>query len=173
MRERDNDDEGNNVGGRPTLYREEYNAQAEKLCALGATDNELADFFNVSVRTIDGWKVRHEGFLRSIKAGKEEIDNRVERSLFQRAVGYEHDAVKIFMPAGASEPVYAPYRERVGPDTTACIFWLKNRRRAEWRDKIDHEHTGADGGPISVIGGAMTPEQAAEAYAATLRGNGG
>lgn len=134
--------------GRPTLYKPEYAAQAEKLCLLGATDVELADFFGVSIRTIDGWKVQNEDFLRSLKAGKEEADNRVERSLFQRAIGYTHDAVKIFMPAGAEEAVVVPFREHVAPDTTACIFWLKNRRRAEWRDKVDHEMTGADGAPL-------------------------
>jgi hypothetical protein len=46
------------------------------------------------------------------------------------------------MPAGAAEPVYAKYREKMAPDTTACIFWLKNRRKDEWRDKLDHEHSG-------------------------------
>jgi len=52
---------------------------------------------------------------------------RVERSLFHRANGYNYDAVKIFMPAGRDKPVYAPYIEHVPPDTTAGIFWLKNR----------------------------------------------
>lgn len=136
--------------GRPSAYRPEFAAQAAKLCALGATDVELADFFGVSIRTLDGWKVRHEEFLRALKASKEEADNRVERSLFQRATGYTHDAVKIFMPAGAKKPVFAEYREHVPPDTTACIFWLKNRRREEWRDKVDHEHAGPNGGAIPV-----------------------
>lgn len=77
-------------------------------------------------------------------------DDRVERSLYQRAVGYQADAVKIFMPAGAAEPVYAPYRENVQPDTTAAIFWLKNRRKEQWRDVTRQEQTGPDGGPIEM-----------------------
>jgi hypothetical protein len=44
------------------------------------------------------------------------------------------------MPAGATAPVYAPYVEHVAPDTTAAIFWLKNRRPDLWRDKQDHQH---------------------------------
>lgn len=52
-------------------------------------------------------------------------------------MGYSHEAVKIFMPSGASAPVYAPYVEHVPPDVTACIFWLKNRRPQEWRDQRD------------------------------------
>lgn len=130
------------LGGRPTKYKPEYNAQAAKLCALGATDTDLADFFNVSVRTIDNWKVRHEGFLQSLKAAKDIADEKVERSLFQRAVGYQTDSVKIFMPAGAEKPVYAEYRENVQPDVTAAIFWLKNRKKDEWQEKSTQEQTG-------------------------------
>jgi hypothetical protein len=59
---------------------------------------------------------------------------RMERSLYMRGVGYSYDAVKIFMPAGAKKPVYAPYIEHIPPDTTAAIFWLKNRDPAHWRE---------------------------------------
>ena len=126
---------------RPTKYKKEYAKQAEKLCLLGATDTDLADFFGVSVRTVERWRAEHDDFCRAVKAAKNEADDRVERSLYQRAVGYETDAVKIFMPAGAEKPVYAPYRERVAPDTAAAIFWLKNRRKDQWRDRIENEHT--------------------------------
>jgi hypothetical protein len=65
---------------------------------------------------------------------------RVERSLYERAVGYNYEATKIFMPAGREKPVYAPYIEHVPPDVTACIFWLKNRDPENWRDvqNVDH-----------------------------------
>lgn len=131
--------------GRPTLYRKEYAEQAEKLCKLGATDADLADFFGVTKRTIERWRTAHEDFCRSVTIGKDEADNAVERSLYQKAVGYEQEAVKIFMPAGASEPVYAPYREKIAPDTAAAIFWLKNRRKENWRERseqdVNHRHT--------------------------------
>jgi hypothetical protein len=58
--------------------------------------------------------------IAPLKAGKEFANKRVERSLYQKAVGYSYDAVKIFMPAGAEKPVYAPYVEHVPPDVTAC-----------------------------------------------------
>lgn len=125
--------------GRPTGYKPEFVKQAEKLCRLGATDREIADFFEVDRETIRRWSMKHEEFCGALKAGKEIADERVERSLYQRAVGYSHDAVKIFMPAGAENPVYAPYVEHVQPDTTACIFWLKNRRPEQWRDKREIE----------------------------------
>src|SRR5690348_1824657 len=104
-------------GGRPTVYKPEFVEQARKLCVLGATDVELADFFEVTVTTLNRWKSLYPEFCASIKSGKDVSDERVERSLYHKAVGYSHDAVKIFMPAGASEPVYAPYREQVAPDT--------------------------------------------------------
>jgi len=134
--------------GRPTAYSAAAVKQAKKLCELGATDEDLADFFEVSVRTIYRWQTQHKEFCQALKAGKAEADDRVERSLYHKAVGYRHEAVKIFMPANALEPVYAPYTEQVAPDTTAAIFWLKNRRPAEWRDRQQHELSGPDGGPI-------------------------
>jgi len=127
---------------RPTDYRDEFAEQASKLAALGATDIEVADFFKVDVRTIYRWKHTHEEFCQALNTGKAKADERVVNSLYQKAVGYEQDAVKIFMPAGADAPVYAEYREKVAPDTTAAIFWLKNRQPTEWRDKRDHEHSG-------------------------------
>lgn len=121
--------------GRPTDYRPEYAEQAAKLCALGATDKEVADFFEVDVRTVYRWKHDHDDFCQALKVGKDIADERVERSLYQRAIGYEQGEVKIFMPAGSDAPVYAPFTAKIAPDVTAAIFWLKNRRSADWRDK--------------------------------------
>jgi hypothetical protein len=137
--------------GRPTLYREEYCALARNYCLLGATNDDLARMFDVSPATIDNWLAEHSEFLGSVKEGREEADAKVAARLFSRAVGYDNpNAVKIFMPAGASAPVYAPYTEHHPPDTTAQIFWLKNRQRGKWRDKHDHEVGGPDGKPLEV-----------------------
>lgn len=132
-------------GGRPSDYRDEYAAQASKLAVLGATDQELADFFEVDVRTVYRWKHDHDEFCQALKVGKDIADERVERSLYQKAIGYEQDEVKIFMPANAPEPVFAPYRAKIAPDTTAAIFWLKNRRSQDWREKKTTELTDPDG----------------------------
>lgn len=123
------------AGGRPSKFKPEFVEQAGKLCRLGATDEEIADFFRIDRATLYRWKHDQQEFCDALKAGKEAADNRVETSLYHKAVGYTYDAVKIFMPANASAPVYAPYREHVPPDTTAGIFWLKNRKPDEWRDK--------------------------------------
>jgi hypothetical protein len=62
-------------------------------------------------------------------------DRRVEQSLYRRAVGYSYDTVKIMGYQG--EYTHVPYVAHVPPDTTACIFWLKNRQRDLWRDRVD------------------------------------
>lgn len=128
--------------GQPTKYKPEYVQRAADLAANGATDMEIADELDVSIRAFYSWRAAHPEFRQALKAGKEIADERVERSLFQRAIGYEQQTVKIFMPKDASEPVYAPFREIVAPDTTACIFWLKNRKPQEWRDKSELEIPG-------------------------------
>jgi len=135
--------------GRPSKFDSAFSEQARKICELGATDQEIADFFEVDVRTIYRWKHDFPEFCQALKVGKEVADERVERSLYLKATGYEQDEVKIFMPGGAIEPVYAPFRAKIAPDTTAAIFWLKNRRPEAWRDVNRTEHTGANGGPIA------------------------
>ncbi len=91
----------------------------------------------MSVRTINTWKTRHVDFLQAIKAGKTEADDRVERALYHRAVGYSHEVEKPMVIGKAVQIVR--YTERYPPDTTACIFWLKNRNPEEWRDKVVQE----------------------------------
>lgn len=135
------------VIGRPTLYKPEYVDLAYKYCLLGATDNELAMFFDVNQDTINEWKKVHPQFSESLKAGKAKADADVAQKLFKRATGYEHKAVKISASPDGKEHV-TEYIERYPPDTTAAIFWLKNRRPDVWRDKVDQSITGADGGPI-------------------------
>lgn len=128
--------------GRPTKFRPEFVEQAEKLCLLGATDDEIADFFGVTDRTLDRWKHTHEDFCRSLKVGKEAADNRVERSLYQKAVGYTFDSEKVFQFQG--EIVRAEIKEHVPPSDTATFFWLKNRRPKDWRDKTTTEIEAGD-----------------------------
>lgn len=127
--------------GRPSDYRDEFAAQAKEQCERGATDQELADFFGVSVRTLYRWKHTKPDFCQAINAGKAPADDRVERSLFERAIGYERDEVDVRVVNG--EIVQTPIRKFYPPDTTAAIFWLKNRRSEAWRDRQEHAHSGS------------------------------
>lgn len=103
------------AGGRPDEFKPVFADQAMAMCSMGATSKQLADFFGVSIATIYNWRSRYPEFLEALKVAKDAADSLVERSLYEKAL------------AG---------------DTTAQIFWLKNRKRAEWRDRIDHNVTG-------------------------------
>lgn len=146
---------GNKGGGRPEAYEPRFVTIARAMALQGATDEEIAVALDVSVRTLYLWKARHEEFSAALKAQKDIADDRVERSLYNRAVGYTYDAVKIFLPRGAVEPVIVPYKEHVPPDPGAAFNWLRNRRKDTWRDS--KELTGADGAPL-VPPEEMTPE---------------
>jgi len=127
--------------GRPTKYDKDIHPeQAFKLCLLGSTDMQLADFFGVEEKTINNWKEKHPEFLQSIKAGKEEADAKVAQSLYNRALGYSHPEDKIFNANG--EPMVVPTTKYYPPDATSAIFWLKNRQKANWRDKQEIEQSG-------------------------------
>lgn len=145
--------------GRPTKYKEEYNDLAYNYCLLGATDEKLAEFFDVDVSTINNWKTAHPEFFVSIKKGKQDADAMVAKSLFHRATGYHQPAVKIFNDQG--EPLIVPYTERFPPDTTAAIFWLKNRQPAMWRDKQELDVNQKSEIKVSAD---MSPQDAAKAY---------
>ncbi len=133
--------------GRPTEYDPKKTAkQARKACLMGATDNDLADFFEVSEKTINNWKHDHPEFLQSIREGKELADSNVAKSLYERANGYSHPDVHISNYQG--DVTITELTKHYPPDTTAGIFWLKNRQPGKWRDR--KEVTGADGGPIDM-----------------------
>lgn len=119
---------------RPSEYDPRFVAIAAKMCALGGTDRDLAEALEVDERTVQRWRARHEEFAAACTAGKTHADDRVERSLYSRAVGYTFDSEKLFCHEG--EVIRAPIIEHVPPDVTACIFWLKNRRPELWRDAL-------------------------------------
>lgn len=137
--------------GRPTKFTAAFVAQARKLAILGATDREVAQFFEVNEATLYRWKHEHPDLCEALKVGKEQADARVEQALYRRALGYSHDAVKIAVNA-AGEVTQVPFVEHHAPDTTAAIFWLKNRRPEAWRDVKAQEISGPEGQPVRFAG---------------------
>jgi hypothetical protein len=129
------------MAGRPTDYKKEYETQVYKLCLLGATDVEIADFFGIRESTLNNWKKKHPQFMESIKKGKDMADATVSESLYKRANGYSHKDTDIRVID--EKVVKTPLTKHYPPDTAAAIFWLKNRQSKKWRDKINHEHEGA------------------------------
>ena len=122
-------------GGRPSKFDKVDLKQIEKLAKKGWTDAEMADFFDVTEQTFNNWKIAHPEFFESLKSWKDEYDYKVERSLAERAVGYSNKEDKIFNDNGKA--LIVPTTKHYPPSDTACIFWLKNRKPAEWRDKQD------------------------------------
>lgn len=139
---------GNGKVGRPSAYETKFCEQAYKLCLLGATDAELADFFGVSEQTVNAWKVQHPEFLESMRAGKEEADATIAESLYHRAKGYSHPETHVSNYQG--DVTLTPLTKHYPPDTAAASLWLRNRQPKRWRDKVDHELAGPNGGPIPV-----------------------
>lgn len=153
------------VGGRPPKYDlERTSVQAEKLCRqFGADDQALAEYFEVDVSTISRWKNEHPEFKEALRRGKDAFDTeRVEQALLHRAIGYSHPEDDIRVVNG--EVVVTPTVKHYPPDTAAIIFWLKNRQRDRWRDKIEHDHGVQEDNPIVslmevIAGSTLKPKQ--------------
>lgn len=143
------------IRGRPSTYGSERAVVAGKCAKYGLTDFEIADVLGVSVSTIYKWLTQYEDFAEALKIGKELPDERVKRSLFHRAVGYSFEAKKIFCNKDG-DVTEVPYIEHVPPDTTAAIFWLKNRDAANWRESgsngsIQGEEISIQNAPIQLL----------------------
>lgn len=127
-------------------YKTSNAEQAAELCRLGATDQELAEHFMVTVRTIYRWRVQHRDFAEAVIVGKEHADKRVKRSLYSRAVGCSFEAVQIFRHAGDDDLVYATYRRELPPSAGAALQWLRIRQPGKWviREVKDEQPNAAE-----------------------------
>ena len=134
---------------RPTEYRQEYAEQARKLCLLGYTDKQLADFFEVNESTITRWKQKYPEFRTSIKKGKVVADAQVVDSLYNRALGMEVEEVEV--RGDGDDEIKRVIKKYIPPDTTAQIFWLKNRQPELWRDKPTVENSAQEAVPVQIV----------------------
>ncbi len=125
------------AGGRPTKRTAVDLAHVKQLAREGKTLSQIAGLLGVSTSTLCLWKKEHAEFSESLNEGKAVSDDNVERSLYERATGYECSEDKV---TATGEVVTV--RKKFPPDVVAAIFWLKNRRPKEWRDKQEIEHTG-------------------------------
>ena len=116
----------------------------------GLTDEQIAKNMGVSVKTLFNWKTTYLPILQALKRGKEVVDTEVENALLQKALGITKTVqkpiklkeVKYDNGKRVSEKERIEYAEEevfIPPDTTAQIFWLKNRRPDKWRDKQKDE----------------------------------
>lgn len=132
-----------------------YNASyhddwAWSLAVQGATDDEIAEAFGISVRTLHRWKKEHESFLTALTTGKDVADSKVEKSLYQRALGYEYKEVEQHIETDPSSGRHTITKQRVvtkqvPPDTMAIMYWLNNRTKntGKWSQQQKVELSGS------------------------------
>lgn len=118
-------------------WKPEYAEQCKNLALLGATETEMATFFGVSHSTFQRWKKSHPEMGDHLAFGKIGADGKVALSLYRRAVGFTQQEVDLRVIAG--EVVQTVYTKKYAPDTTACIFYLKNRRPDLWSNRTESE----------------------------------
>lgn len=138
-----------NYGGRPTVWEDRNITIAQTLASLGATDLEIAQAFEVSIRTIHRWKLEYPEFREALEIGKDVADKRVESSLYQRATGYSFDSEKIVVVEG--EPQRVEIIEHVPPDVKAAMWWLQNRNPEKWRAVQHIKHDVEKDSPLGAF----------------------
>jgi len=132
--------------GQPTKYNKKMRGQIKSVAIKGFTDKEIAAAVGVTDTTLNNWKIAHPKFFESLKDWKIEADMAVEQSLYKRACGYNQE------------------EKHYPPDPTSMIFWLKNRKTKDWRDRIDNTHSGPDDGPIQLQHTNIDLDSAKKAY---------
>ena len=112
---------------------------AEQYARDGLTNDEIAIKLGISTSTLYNWQKKYVEFLEALKRGKKVVDAKVEKALLKRALGYDYEETKIIMNESGKKKVEKT-KKQVKPDTTAQIFWLKNRLPDKWRDKQEINH---------------------------------
>lgn len=108
----------------------------------GLIEEQICKNLGISVQTLNNYKKEHVELVESLKRGKEVVDIEVENALLKRAKGYMYNEITQELNKEGDLVVTKIVKKEVVPDTTAQIFWLKNRKPKEWRDKQDIEHSG-------------------------------
>lgn len=115
----------------------------------GLSDEQIAANMGINAATLYRWKNEHCDICNALKEGKDAVDRQVENALLKSALGYKYDEVTEERRDDMLVVTKVVHKE-VQPNTTAQIFWLKNRKRLEWRDRVENAITGADGGAVKV-----------------------
>ena len=110
----------------------------------GLTDEQIAHNIGIRRETLYDWINKFPNISHALKKGKEVADFEVENALYKSAIGYEYEEVKTHIEdsGGGQKKRIEKTKKHVAPNVTAQIFWLKNRKSTEWRDKQNIEHSG-------------------------------
>lgn len=120
--------------GQPTKYHPDMVKMAAQYIDFGLTENQIAQLFEVSVMTMWHWKRRYPQFAKALELTPERRNKIVEASLYLKATGYSHPAIRILPPAVAGgDPVVVEYTEYYPPDTSSIALWLLNRAPGRYK----------------------------------------
>lgn len=108
---------------------EEFKSLSKK----GYTERELAKKFDISVKQLAEWKETYPELMKILEENEEYFDDKVEQALLKRALGYEYEETEIVASKDGKTSRVKKIKKEVPPDTTAIIFWLKNRNPKKWR----------------------------------------
>lgn len=142
-----------------------YDTLIWSLASKGYTNAEIYEALNISERTFQRWIKKYPSFKEKFSEGRNLATAQVEEALFKRAVGYtttEEETVVKFDKEGNNLPVNVKKKKKqIAPDTSAGIFWLKNRDSAHWKDKVEVESKGGSGLAESLVAqlGMVTEEE--------------
>lgn len=129
--------------GRKSGFQPKMVEQAFRLSLLGLTNDQIANFFQVTAGQFQYWLQQHEDFDEAIRAGRIDADSKVAKSLYNRALGYTYEEphVMVVERDGEKQVVITPITKVVPPDVQACIKWLSIRQREFWTEVQKVEHT--------------------------------
>ena len=106
----------------------------------GLIDEQIAEKMGIGIRTLYEYKEKYPQFSQALKRNKEVVDAKVEKALLKRALGYDYEETKVTMTdKGSKSKRIERTTKHAKPDTTAQIFWLKNRKPDEWRNNDNNE----------------------------------
>lgn len=135
---------------------EEGLLQLEAWARNGLTDEQIAANMGICRDTLIQWKKKYSDISDALKRGKSIVDIQVENALLKKALGYTYKEITREAQFNQQTKQYElvvtkEVTKEVVPDTTAQIFWLKNRKPDEWRDKKDVEHGGSVNNPFATL----------------------
>lgn len=145
--------------GRPTVYEPGMDENVRRLCLLGLSDAEIAEYLGISAEVLWKWDNKHPSFVNARAEGRIKADARVASSLYDRATGLtivKQQAVKLRDGENSDKIEIVEITEEIIPDTHAAALWLSNRQRGRWSIKpIDPASEGPEGGgnAIKITGG--------------------
>jgi len=151
------------------VYKDYFPEIAFQLRLLGGTNHQIAVTCGVTPVTINEWarpgsKTFKPAFYEAMMAGGEMADAKVAESMYHKAIGYSHSDEKLFYDREIGV-VRAKTTKHYPPDSAAGVFWLTNRQKGRWHNRVSTEVTGVDGQPLSpptlIIQGMPAPRHPA------------